>query len=81
MSNKQNNADDAGIFQLNNGYWGYRYVIKSNGQRKDGRRTVDDSGNPFKTKASAERARQQAIINEKIALSNPQPKVIRKTVS
>ncbi len=81
MANNRNNADDAGIFQLDNGYWGYRYVIKSNGQRKDGRRTVDDLGKPFKTKAAAKRARKQAILNEKIALANPQPKVIKKTVS
>lgn len=81
MNNNQNNADDTGIFQLDNGYWGYRYVIKVNGQRKDGRHTVDELGKPFKTKASAKRARKQAILNEKIALSNPKPKVVRKTVT
>lgn len=80
MNNNQNNADDVGIFQLDNGYWGYRYVIKSNGQRKDGRRTVDEFGKPFKTKASAKRARQQAILNEKVALSNPNPQTARKTM-
>lgn len=81
MNNNQNNADDTGIFQLDNGYWGYRYVIKVNGQRKDGRHTVDELGKPFKTKDSAKRARKQAILNEKIALSNPKPKVVRKTVT
>lgn len=81
MNNNQNNADDTGIFQLDNGYWGYRYVIKVNGQRKDGRHTVDELGKPFKTKASAKRARKQAILNEKIALSNPKPKAVKKTVT
>lgn len=81
MSNNQTNTDDTGIFQLDNGYWGYRYVIKVNGQRKDGRHTVDELGKPFKTKASAKRARKQAILNEKIALSNPKPKAIKKTVT
>ncbi|MCI8666238.1 MAG: site-specific integrase, partial [Dorea sp.] len=81
MNNNQNNADDTGIFQLDNGYWGYCYVIKVNGQRKDGRHTVDELGKPFKTKASAKRARKQAILNEKIALSNPKPKAVKKTVT
>ncbi len=81
MANNRNNADDTGIFQLDNGYWGYHYVIKANGQRKDARRTVDDLGKPFKTKAAAKRARKQAILNEKIAFANPQPKRIRKTVT
>ena len=38
-------------------------------------------GKPFKTKASAKRARKQAILNEKIALSNPKPKAVKKTVT
>ena len=68
MSNKKNSTtDDAGVFQLDNGYWGYRYVIKVDGQRKDARRTMDEFGKPFKTKAAAKRARQQAIVNEKVA--------------
>jgi len=50
MNNNQNNADDTGIFQLDNGYWGYRYVIKE-------------------------------TDSVKTALSNPKPKVVRKTVT
>ena len=40
---------NAGVFQLENGNWGYRYSIKVDGELKTGRRTKDDSGNPFKT--------------------------------
>ena len=77
MSNKK----DTGIFQLDNGYWGYRYKIKIEGTLKESKRTFDEQGKPFKTKTSAIKARQQAIINEKInATVPPQTKIPKKTV-
>ena len=77
MSNKK----DTGIFQLDNGYWGYRYKIKIEGTLKESKRTFDEQGKPFKTKNSAIKARQQAIINEKInATVPPQTKIPKKTV-
>lgn len=80
MSNRKNSTTgDSGIFQLDNGYWGYRYVIKVDGQRKDVRRTADEFGNPFKTKTSAKKARQQAIVNDKVAAANPTPKTVKRT--
>ena len=72
---------DTGIFQLDNGYWGYRYKVKIEGVFKESRRTIDELGKPFKTKNSAIKARQQAIINEKInATVSPQTKIPKKTV-
>ena len=38
--------NDTGIYQLKNGYWGFRYVIVVNGQRVERRRNVDENGNP-----------------------------------
>lgn len=75
-----NKANDTGLFQLDNGYWGYRYVVKINNKSKESKRTMDEFGQPFKTKASARKARQQAIMNEKINATVPQTKIIRKTV-
>lgn len=75
-----NKANDTGLFQLDNGYWGYRYVVKINNKSKESKRTMDEFGQPFKTKASARKARQQAIMNEKINATAPQTKIIRKTV-
>lgn len=75
-----NKANDTGLFQLDNGYWGYRYVVKINNKSKESKRTMDEFGQPFKTKASARKARQQAIMNEKINATTPQTKIIRKTV-
>ena len=77
MSNKK----DSGIFQLDNGYWGYRYKIKIEGTLKESKRTFDEQGKPFKTKTSAIKAREQAIINEKINATVPsQTKIPKKTV-
>lgn len=77
MSNKK----DSGVFQLDNGYWGYRYKVKIEGILKESRRTIDELGNPYKTKTSAIKARQQAIMNEKITASlPPQTKIPKKTV-
>lgn len=71
---------DTGIFQLDNGYWGYRYKIKIEGVFKESKRTFDEQGNPFKTKNSAIKAREKAIINEKVtATLPPQQKIPRKT--
>lgn len=75
------NQNDTGVFQMDNGCWGYRYKINIDGTLKEKRRRTDDLGNPFKTKASAIKARQQAIMNEKInAVAPTQIKIQRKTV-
>ena len=76
-----NTKKDTGIFQLDNGCWGYRYKVKINDTFKESRRTIDELGKPFKTKASAIKARQQAIMNEKINATLPlQTKIPKKTV-
>ncbi|MCH5186316.1 MAG: hypothetical protein J1F64_09380 [Oscillospiraceae bacterium] len=76
-----NSKKDTGVFQLENGCWGYRYRVNINDTFKESRRITDDFGKPFKTKASAIKAREQAIMNERInAAVSPQSKLIRKTV-
>ena len=72
--------NDTGIYQLKNGYWGFRYVIVINGQRVERRRNVDENGNPFKTKTSASKARQAMIEHERNH-SASQNKILRKTVT
>ena len=52
----------SGIYQLPNGYWGFRYAYWINGKQKDIKRTTDKKGNPFKTKAAAIKAREAAMI-------------------
>lgn len=75
------NRKVTGIFQLDNGYWGYRYKMKIDDVINESRMTVDEFGKPFKTKASAMKARQQAMVNEKInAVVLPQAKISKRTV-
>lgn len=69
-----------GIYQLNNGYWGFRYVVVVNDKRIERRRNVDDMGNPFKTKTSAIKARQAMIERERNSQIEEKAK-IRKTVA
>ena len=51
-----------GVFQMENGYWGYRFVITIDGKRIDRKKTKDDNGKRFKTAKQASRAREQAIV-------------------
>jgi len=72
---KQNNT---GVYKLNTGYWGFRYVVMINGVRKEARKTKDEFGAPFKTKKEAIKARQAAIDQEH-DFRKPKP-TIRKTI-
>ena len=57
--------NDTGVYQLSNGYWGFRYVIVVNEKRIERRRNVDENGNPYKTKTAAIKARQAMIARER----------------
>ncbi len=79
MSEKNNYT---GVYQLENGYWAYRFVVKVNGKNKAQKRVKDDKGQPFKTQKQAARARESALIKERNSHLLPQYTVIaRKTVS
>ena len=70
---------DAGVYQLKNGNWSFRYTITRDGTRKDVRKAKDEEGQPLLTKKSAIAARNRAIEQEK---TNPQkPSIVRKTVN
>lgn len=72
-----------GVYQLENGYWAYRYVIVLEGKRKERKKSRNEEGKPFKTEKQAARARKQAIAKEKAAAQQPQNKntIERKTVA
>lgn len=50
-----------GIYQLENGYWAYRYSVKINGKTYSSKKTVDEYGNKLKTSNAAAKARESAI--------------------
>lgn len=71
----------AGVYQLDNGYWGYRYAIVIGGKRKEAKKVRNDEGQPFKTAKQAAKARERAIIQaqSKAALP-PKQEVLKRTV-
>lgn len=76
------NSAAAGVYQLENGYWGYRFILTVNGKKKAQKRVKDESGKPFKTQKQAVKARSIALAQEQAkSLLPPQEKIMRKTVA
>lgn len=71
-------TDFPGVYQLENGLWGYRYTVTINGKKKDVKKTRDDLGKPFKTDKAAYRARETALVKEKECRTH-KPKMARMT--
>lgn len=62
----------AGVYQLDNGFYGYRYAIVINGKRKEAKKVRNDLGKPFKTAKQAAKAREIAIVQEQSKVLLPQ---------
>ena len=61
----------AGVFQLPNGTWGFRYAYWIDGKQKDIKRYKDENGNPFKTERAAMKAREAVIVQTQSELLHP----------
>ncbi len=72
------NEKNVGVYQLDNGYWGFRYTITVNGKKKDFKKNKDSNGNPIKTEKAAVKAREKALAQDKIN-RNCKPKKQRMT--
>ena len=70
----------AGVYQLDNGYWGYRYSVTINGKRKENKKIRNEEGKPFKTQKQAAKARIIAIQKERENMLRPQKEIVKKTV-
>ena len=46
-------ANDAGVYQLENGNWAYRVTWRENGKKVNRKGTKDEFGNPLTTKRKA----------------------------
>ena len=55
-------TNEAGVYQLENGLWAYRFIIKVDGKQITSRKTTDEYGNKLRTKKQAVKAREAAII-------------------
>lgn len=67
-----------GVYQLENGLWGFRYTVTAQGKKKDVKKTKDESGKPFKTEKAAAKAREVAIMRERDSRTQ-KPQMPRKT--
>lgn len=66
---------------MDNGCWGYRFIVTVDGKRKTQKRVKDEMGKPYKTEKQAAKVREKAISMEKTRmLLPPQKKIVRRTV-
>lgn len=71
----------SGVYQLENGNWGYRYTKVIGGKSVSRKRITDDCGKPFKSAFQASQARTLAIRKMQKEMENDKVKtvVVRKT--
>lgn len=74
---KQNNT---GVYQLENGFWGYRFTLMVDGKRKSQRRTKDAEGKPFRSQRAATKARDAAIHAAKYNEETSSVQIERKRI-
>ena len=54
-------TNETGVYQLDNGMWGYRFSLLIDGRRVSRKKTTDEFGGKLKTKKQAAKARERAI--------------------
>ena len=68
------NNNISGVYQLPNGYWGYRFTLTVNGKKKDYKKTKDEFGQILKTEKSAIKARELSI---RLTIENRNKKAVK----
>lgn len=68
-----------GVYQKDNGYWEYRFVMMVDGKQINKKKSTDAFGNKLKTKKDAIKAREAAMVAAR-AYKEEKPKVRRRTV-
>lgn len=73
---------DAGVRQLKNGFWAYRFSISVGGRKIEQRGSTDLDGNVLRTKGEAIKARKKAIRLAQLAplLPSKNTEPVKKTV-
>ena len=72
-------STENGVFQMENGMWGYRFCIVVEGKKISRKKVTDAEGNKLCTKKQAIKAREAAIIEARIERER-QHKISRRTV-
>lgn len=72
-------SNNTGVYQLENGFWGFRFVMMVDGKKISSRKTKDAQGNKLKTKKQAEKAREAAMQRARTERER-QRKISRRTM-
>ncbi len=72
-------ATKDGVYQLDNGFWGYRFSMIIDGKTVARKKTTDIFGNKLRTKKEAIKAREAAMLAVRTDRQQ-QRKIIRRTV-
>ena len=72
-------TNNAGVYQKDNGYWEYRFVMMVDGKKINKKKSTDAFGNKLKTKKEAIKAREAAMLEARSGKIET-PKVTRRMV-
>lgn len=72
-------TNNAGVYQKDNGYWEYRFVMMVDGKKINKKKSTDAFGNKLKTKKEAIKAREAAMLEARSGKIET-PKVARRMV-
>ena len=72
-------ATKNGVYQLDNGFWAYRFSIIIDGKRISRKKTTDEYGNKLNTQAAAAKARAAAITAAHVEMKRGK-KISRRTI-
>ena len=69
-----------GVYQLEDGYWAYRFSIIVDGRRISRKKRTDEQGKKLRTRKLALKAREAAIGAAYLEMRQPQKPIARRTV-
>lgn len=72
-------ANSTGVYQKDNGYWEYRFVMMVDGKKVNKKKATDAFGNKLKTQKEAIKAREAAMLEARVGKVE-KPKVSRRMV-
>ncbi len=70
--------NSTGVYQKENGYWEYRFVMMVDGKQINKKKSTDEHGNKLKTKTEAIKAREAAMVAARTERTE-KPKIVRHT--
>lgn len=74
------NKTESGVYQMDNGYWGYRFSILIDGRRISRKKTTDEHGKKLNTRKQAEKAREAAIRAAHVEAKQKDKPIARRTI-